>query len=167
MIFRYQTIAELAQPACGSVNGAVGNGVQVPAAPAVPDCCLPVAPTASQQRERLAGSHPAGVVVESLGIYLRRARADHRRGLEGCRKKLDFPLEHMTGIRSRRMAGETEFSIDLAEKAVDRVPGRSPPRPDDIDLLICCNISRFDGPEFPVRASSRPPRPACAITSAS
>ena len=68
--------------------------------------------------------------------------------IRGCRLPLDFPLERLTGIRSRRMAGETEFAIDLAEKAVIDCFARSAYEPRDIDLLICCNISRCDGPGF-------------------
>jgi 3-oxoacyl-[acyl-carrier-protein] synthase III len=44
------------------------------------------------------------------------------------------------------MAGEEEFSIDLAAKAVARCLERSKYSPEDIELLICCNISRQDAP---------------------
>ena len=54
----------------------------------------------------------------------------------------------MTGINTRRMAGETEFAIDLAAKAVADCLSRSAYGPEEIDLLVCCNISRFDGPDF-------------------
>jgi len=44
------------------------------------------------------------------------------------------------------MAGDTEFSIDLAKKAVVECLSKSKYNATDIDLLICCNISRWDGP---------------------
>src|SRR5207244_6054238 len=67
-----------------------------------------------------------------------------------CYKPVNFPLEQLTGIKTRRMAGETEFSIDLAKQAVANCLANSRYYPEDIDLLICCNISRCDGPNFHV-----------------
>ena len=63
---------------------------------------------------------------------------------------MNFPLEQLTGIVSRRIAGETEFAIDLAKKAVANCLENSKYGPEDIDLLICANISRCDGPNFHV-----------------
>ncbi|MEM7278563.1 MAG: 3-oxoacyl-[acyl-carrier-protein] synthase III C-terminal domain-containing protein, partial [Pseudomonadota bacterium] len=57
-------------------------------------------------------------------------------------------IEKHTGIRQRHMAGETEFAIDLARKAAERCLRTSKFAAEDIDLLICCNISRNDGPGF-------------------
>jgi 3-oxoacyl-[acyl-carrier-protein] synthase III len=57
-----------------------------------------------------------------------------------------LPLEAITGIGSRRVAGDVEFSIDLAKQAVADCLARSRYGPDDIDLLLCANISRWDGP---------------------
>ena len=45
------------------------------------------------------------------------------------------------------MAGEDEFSYDLAVKAVEECFAHSRHGPADIDLIVCCNISRFDGPD--------------------
>ena len=86
--------------------------------------------------------------------------------LKQCRARLEFPLERLTGIRSRRMAGETEFSIDLAEKAVAECLARSAHAPEDIDLLICCNISRYDGPDFRFSFEPTSRRPLCGNASA-
>ncbi|HKI19358.1 MAG TPA: 3-oxoacyl-[acyl-carrier-protein] synthase III C-terminal domain-containing protein, partial [Isosphaeraceae bacterium] len=85
-------------------------------------------------------------VIESFGVYLPPKVVSTAEVVRACRLPLDFPLERMTGIQSRRMAGETEFAIDLAEKAVIDCLARSAYEPRDIDLLICCNISRCDGP---------------------
>jgi 3-oxoacyl-[acyl-carrier-protein] synthase III len=69
--------------------------------------------------------------------------------LRGCRGLASLlPFETLTGIRSRRMAGEVEFSIDLAKRAVVDCLSRSQYAPNDIDLLLCANISRCDGPHF-------------------
>ncbi len=88
----------------------------------------------------------APTVIESFGVYLPPKVVSTAEVVRGCRLPLDFPLERMTGIRSRRMAGETEFAVDLAEKAVIDCLARSAYEPGDIDLLICCNISRCDRP---------------------
>jgi len=84
--------------------------------------------------------------IESFGVYLPPKVVSTAEIVRGCHLPLDFPLERMTGIRSRRMAGETEFAIDMAEKAVIDCLARSTYEPREIDLLICCNISRCDGP---------------------
>lgn len=86
------------------------------------------------------------IIIESLGIYLPPKVVSTKDVLKGCRKKVLFPLERMTGIKYRRMAGEVDFSIDLAKKAVSDCMARSKYNPEDIELLICCNISRYDGP---------------------
>lgn len=45
------------------------------------------------------------------------------------------------------MAGKEEFSIDLARKAVADCLKNSKYEAEEIDALICCNISRVDGPD--------------------
>ncbi len=87
-------------------------------------------------------------VIESIGIYLPDNAVSTKEVLSGCRKKVRFPMERMTGIKFRRMAGETEFSIDIAKKAIEDCLKNSKYNPEDIDLLICCNISRCDEPGF-------------------
>ena len=87
-------------------------------------------------------------VIESIGIYLPGNAVSTKEVLSGCQKKVRFPMERMTGIKSRRMAGETEFSIDLSKKAVEDCLKNSKYNPEDFDLLICCNISRCDEPGF-------------------
>ena len=85
-------------------------------------------------------------IIESIGVYLPPQSTSTEEIVNGCKTKIRFPLENITGIKSRRVAGETEFSIDLAKKAVADCLSKSKYNPTDIDLLICCNISRCDGP---------------------
>ena len=89
-------------------------------------------------------------IIESMGVYLPPKAVSTREVLQQCYKPVNFPLEQLTGIKTRRMAGETEFSIDLAKQAVANCLANSRYYPEDIDLLICCNISRCDGPNFHV-----------------
>jgi 3-oxoacyl-[acyl-carrier-protein] synthase III len=85
-------------------------------------------------------------IIESVGVYVPEKVVTTQEVLQGCRNPIEFPLEQLTGISSRRMAGETEFSADLAAKAIEDCLSASRHRPEDIDLFICANISRADGP---------------------
>ncbi len=89
-------------------------------------------------------------IIESLGVYLPSKAVSSRDVIDGCRKKVRFPLERMTGIASRRVAGDGEYSIHLAQKAVRDCLSRSSLRPDDIELVVCANICRNDRPGFQV-----------------
>lgn len=92
--------------------------------------------------------HIQNTVIESLGVYLPPQSISTREVLSGCKNSIRFPLEKISGIKTRRMAGQEEFSIDLARKAITDCLENSKYNPADIDILICCNISRFDGPEM-------------------
>ncbi len=89
---------------------------------------------------------PGKTLIESLGVYLPERSVSTEEVLHACKRRILFPLQHITGIRSRRVAGSDEFAIDLARQAVARCLAMSRYRPEDIDLLVCCNISRYDGP---------------------
>jgi 3-oxoacyl-[acyl-carrier-protein] synthase III len=93
----------------------------------------------------VAGSPSA--VIESIGIYLPSDARTTDQVLKGCRNPPAFPLEELTGITSRRVAAPDEFSIDLAAKAITACLARSAYGPEDVELLISCNISRLDEPE--------------------
>ena len=85
-------------------------------------------------------------IIESIGVYLPPQSFSTGEVLMGCKNKIHFPLENITGIKTRRMAGQGEFSIDLARNAIADCLAKSKFNPTDIDLLICCNISRYDAP---------------------
>ena len=57
-------------------------------------------------------------IIESIGTYLPPKIFSTVEVMQGCKNKIQFPLENITGIKTRRVAGESEFSIDLANKAV-------------------------------------------------
>ncbi len=84
-------------------------------------------------------------IIESLGTYLPPDTFTTREILDGCKKHIRFPLEKISGIKNRRMAGKEEFSIDLARKAIADCLKNSKHKAGDIGALICCNISRVDG----------------------
>lgn len=83
-------------------------------------------------------------VIESLGAYLPPKAVSTRDVVAGCVNEVRFPIERITGIKERRMAGETEFALDLAINAIEDCFKYSKYSPQDIDLVICCNISHYD-----------------------
>ena len=158
-LFQHTTIAELAEHA-GTISLAAEPSL-VAVSPELRDgaCEAGALAVATQdmrptvRRRETPEPPPAAplpstqhTIIESFGVYLPPKVVSTAEVVRSCRLPLDFPLERMTGIRSRRMAGETEFAIDLAEKAVIDCLARSAYKPSDIDLLLCCNISRCDGP---------------------
>ena len=86
------------------------------------------------------------IIIESLGVYLPERALSTKEVLKSCKSRVWFPLERVTGIQNRRVAGENEFSVDLAREAISRCFERSKYGPADIDLLVCCNISRYNKP---------------------
>ena len=86
----------------------------------------------------------ANTSVESLGVFLPEREVTTSEVVKACRRRVLIPLERLTGIRSRRMAGETEFSVDLARNAVARCLASSRYGAADIDLIVCANISKQD-----------------------
>jgi 3-oxoacyl-[acyl-carrier-protein] synthase III len=84
------------------------------------------------------------IIIESIGVYLPSRTVSTDEVLKGCRNGIRFPIEKITGIKSRRIGGQDEFSIDLAKQAIADCLANSKYNPHDIDLLICCNIARYD-----------------------
>lgn len=142
MVFQYQTVRELAEALerAGPAGEAAAEEDSISLLPELADAEDPASEGQAPATAIAAGT----TVIESLGVYLPPRVVSTDEVLSGCRKRMLFPLERMTGIRARRMAGETEFSIDLAARAVAECLDRSRHHPCDIDLLVCCNISRFD-----------------------
>ena len=101
-----------------------------------------------ESTEKRAPVVPANAVIESIGVYLPPEQVDTSDIMAACRNKFLYPLERLTGIKSRRMAGKTEFAIDLAVNAIQICLDKSKYTAKDVDLLVCCNISRYDAPNF-------------------
>src|SRR6478609_4282191 len=85
-------------------------------------------------------------IIESIGVYLPPQFVSTEEVLLGCKNQIHFPLEKITGIKTRPVAGQHEFSIDLAKNAIEDCFVKSKYHQTDIDLLVCCNISRYDAP---------------------
>ncbi|OBF36771.1 non-ribosomal peptide synthetase [Mycobacterium sp. ACS1612] len=87
-------------------------------------------------------------VIESIGTYLPAEVVSTEAVVAGCTAEVGIPLGRLTGILNRRVVGPGEYASDLARQAIDDCLARSSHEPDDIDLIVACNTSRYDGPEF-------------------
>jgi 3-oxoacyl-[acyl-carrier-protein] synthase III len=85
------------------------------------------------------------MLIESLGVYLPPRVVSTDEILRGCKVPLRFPLERVTGIQFRHMAGDDEFSVDLARHAILDCLTRSRYAPEDVDLVISCDTSHSTG----------------------
>jgi amino acid adenylation domain-containing protein len=138
MLFQHQTIAELTA------------AIEAKAEPVLLRACgSPARVTAATATSPAEASTPAALcgntLIESLGVYLPPRTVSTDEVVRGCHRPLAFPLEQMTGIRSRRVAGSGEYAIDLARKAIEECLAHSKYQADDVELLICSSISRMDG----------------------
>ena len=87
-------------------------------------------------------------VLESLGVYTPEGRLSTKELVEGCKVKPVFDLEELTGIKNRPVVADNEYALDLAREAATRCFEISKYSPEDIDLVICANICRHNGPNF-------------------
>ena len=85
------------------------------------------------------------MLIESLGVYLPHKVVSTEEILAGCRVPLRFPLERITGIQYRHVAGDNEFSVDLARHAILDCLSRSRYKPEEIDLVVSCDTSHSTG----------------------
>jgi amino acid adenylation domain-containing protein len=140
-VFLFGTVAELAAEYGAPLDSSpdVADAQAVEPADAHPQIDAQPSPAA----ERPARN----TVIESIGAYLPFNEVSTADLLAGCVNDIGIPLEKLTGIKHRRVAAEGEFSIDLARQAVADCLSRSSYRPAEIDLLISCSISRYDGPD--------------------
>ena len=87
-------------------------------------------------------------IIESLGVYVPEARLSSKEIMDGCIVKPAIDLEDITGIKNRGMAEENEYVIDLSREAVSKCFEVSRYSPEDMDMVICANISRYNGPNY-------------------
>ena len=154
-VFLFGTIAELAAEYGQAVRrhperGAPRNSLlRLPTSMAIrssqPDATSSPRPVAAAPGHQ-GGLQPGNTVMESIGTYLPAAMVSTDTVLAGCVNPIGIPLERLTGIKNRRVAGDGEFSIDLARNAAIDCLARSSYGAEEIDLIISCNISRYDGP---------------------
>ena len=54
----------------------------------------------------------------------------------------------MSGVKSRRVAGDAEFGIDLAKQAITRCLAASKYAPSEVDVVISASVGHCDGPSL-------------------
>ncbi len=87
---------------------------------------------------------PPNVRIESIGTYLPARVRSSQEVVDGCDCGLDIPLQLATGIEQRHCVGPEESSLDLSAHAVRDCLDRSRYLPEDIDVIVCCNISKAE-----------------------
>jgi amino acid adenylation domain-containing protein len=151
MLFEFQTIAELAAVVAEkqasseektapvvaealSIAQAASENGREPEKPVLQR----IVPMVRTQAELDLGN----MYIESLGAYLPPKIVSSDEIINNTVKPLRFPMARLVGIKNRRMAGETEFSFELARNAIADCLANSKYNPEDIDLLLSCSISR-------------------------
>lgn len=82
------------------------------------------------------------IIIESMGMYLPEKEILSRSIVQDCTNEIRFPIERLTGIKSVRVV-EHQYTLGLAEKAVEECMAISKYKPEDIDVVISCNIFRM------------------------
>jgi len=91
--------------------------------------------------------NPTGnVVIESIGAAIPRSSTSARSLVEGCRNRIDFEMEAITGIASTPTASEGEYAIDMAELAIKDCLSRSQFTASDVDVVISGSLLNSNTP---------------------
>ncbi|HTI15424.1 MAG TPA: amino acid adenylation domain-containing protein [Dictyobacter sp.] len=148
MLFEFQTVAELAAAIDEQRLSAVEQAQEVVEihAPTLQDT-PPVESTQPAPTGRTKTDFDNNY-IESLGTYLPATIITSDEIMKGCVNPVRFPLARLTGIRTRHVTNGSEFSIDLAIKAVEQCLANSKYNPEDIDMIVCGNISRYNAPNM-------------------
>lgn len=80
---------------------------------------------------------------ESFGVYLPEKEVTTPELVDQMGTEPMFDLQRLTGIKSRRWRAEDEDSVSLAMKAIENCLARSNYKAEDIDVIICTAITRF------------------------
>ncbi len=81
--------------------------------------------------------------IEALGVYLPPKTMTTQELLKRCKHPPRWDFEKVVGIRERRVA-EGEYAADLAIRAANRALKMSRFSADQIDLIICTSISKYN-----------------------
>lgn len=84
------------------------------------------------------------VRFESIGVYLPEKVVTTQELIDQMTHKPQFDLEDLTGIHERRWRADDEDSHVLAMKAARNCLANSVYKPEDIDVIISCSITRFN-----------------------
>ncbi len=82
---------------------------------------------------------------ESVGVKLPDRRLTSHELMAGTRHRTHIDLEHLTGIRERRVCSDGEDSLTLAVDAARDCLARSRHAPADLEMIVCASITRYVG----------------------
>lgn len=85
--------------------------------------------------------------LESIGAYLPECVVTMKERVAGMTNPPPFDLEAITGIQSIRHAGPNDDCLSMGVKAAQEALSRSQYKPEDIDIVISCSISRYTNGE--------------------
>lgn len=85
----------------------------------------------------------AGCKIESIGVKLPDKTVSTAKITSRLRISVPLRLELMTGIARRRVCGDGEDSLTLAADAARDCFHYSRYKPQEIEMLICCSISKY------------------------
>ena len=146
-LFQYPTIAELAANGLARVKSGKSDVTLLPDDEIESEFESPPSLLDQEHSENAKRqTHHANVVIESIGVYLPPTSVSTDEVVAGCKNRIDFPLEDMTGIKSRRVSAKNEFTSDIAFAAVKECLENSQYGPEEIDLVVCCHIGRDEQP---------------------
>lgn len=81
--------------------------------------------------------------IESLGVYLPEKKQTTQELISQCSHPPKINIQRITGILERRVA-ENEFAVDLAIKAAQKALSMSRYGAEDLDMIICTSISKYN-----------------------
>jgi len=85
----------------------------------------------------------SGSKIESIGIKLPERIVSTAEIMKQLKVSKPIQLERLTGISNRHVCSEMEDSLTLAVDAVNDCFKYSSWKPDDIEMIICCSISKY------------------------
>ncbi len=92
-----------------------------------------------------AAPTPYASRFESLGLRLPERRRTTAELLASCRHRHRVDLERLTGIQEHRVCAEGEDSYTLAVDAAWDCLSHSQYEPEDVEMLISCSITTYQG----------------------
>ena len=89
-----------------------------------------------------------GIRFESLGLYLPSQTETTENIVSRLKIQTPFDLSKITGIQSRHVSDDSESTLDLAQQAALDCLAHSRYRPEELDCIISCSISRRIGERY-------------------
>ncbi len=147
-LFKHPTISELSASGLSQASDGINTPPEIRVCKRVPENnALQLFAEPEPQDAASLKTKKNNIIIESLGVYLPANSVTTDEIIAGCKHKILFPLEEMTGIKSRRLAADDEFTSDIASHAVAECLDNSKYTSEQIDLIICCHIGRDEMPQ--------------------